>query len=182
MRRERIGIGLPAAVFLLFGLGCGPAAAGEEAEEPQPGPPAATAGEGTVPPAPEGDEAADVSTPLPCPPTGVPDGFGPVAWPAASADERWAIHQTRVAKVRTSQARPVEVCGVRGQVDWLMRLTCPDGSHPFSDPETAHNSRAGNVGPGGRCGTIIDLYVVPCPDRDYEVFMDLYHCAPGESF
>ncbi|NMC70694.1 MAG: hypothetical protein GYA57_11590 [Myxococcales bacterium] len=182
MKRGGFGIGLPAAALVSFGLGCGPAATGEGAREPQPGSSSVLQADGTATPGPEGDETADVSTPLPCPTAGLPDGFGPIAWPAESADERWAIHQTKVAKVRTSQARPVEVCGVMGQVDWLMRLTCPDGSHPFSDPVTAHDSRAGNVGPGGRCGTIIDLYIVPCPDREYEVFMDLYHCAPGESF
>jgi hypothetical protein len=43
-------------------------------------------------------------------------------------------------------------------------------------------SRVGNTGTGGRCGTIIDLYAVPCPDKQYEVYMDMYHCLPGESF
>ncbi|MFO8072433.1 MAG: hypothetical protein R6V85_11220 [Polyangia bacterium] len=29
-----------------------------------------------------------------------------------------------------------------------------------------------------RCGRIVDLYVVPCPEKDYEIYMDMYHCSP----
>ncbi|MBN1771704.1 MAG: hypothetical protein JXB32_10610 [Deltaproteobacteria bacterium] len=173
-------LGVLSVMLVALGLGCGPAAAGEGAREPIPEP-SASGDVGAGPLSGTADEG-DLDTPLPCPVAGGPEGFGPIPWPAETAGERWALHQTNVAKVRSSQARPVEVCGVRGQVDWLMRLTCPDGSRAFSDPETAHNSRAGNVGSGGRCDTIIDLYLVPCPDREYEVYMDLYHCAPGESF
>jgi hypothetical protein len=80
--------------------------------------------------------------------------------------------------VRTSKARPIEVCTVRGQLRWLMAVRCPDGTNPYPNPRAAHGSRAGNVGPGGRCGRIVDRYRVPCADRVYEVYMDLYHCTP----
>ena len=76
---------------------------------------------------------------------------------------------------------PIEVCGVQEQLEWLMGVTCPDGSRPFSDMTAAHDSRAGSMGIGGRCGTMIDQYVVPCPEQSVPVFMDLYHCGPGQS-
>jgi hypothetical protein len=79
-------------------------------------------------------------------------------------------------------AVPVEVCGVEGELRWLVSLTCLDGSPPFGSMEHAHGSRAGSMGEGGRCGAIIDRYQVRCPDRVIEVFMDMYHCGPGESF
>ena len=90
--------------------------------------------------------------------------------------------ETQVASVQSSQARPVEVCGVGGELSWLIKLTCPDGSSPFASTQIAHNARIGNTGAGGRCGTIIDLYSVPCPGQTYEIYMDMYHCPPEESF
>ncbi|MFH1436243.1 MAG: hypothetical protein ABIJ56_11050 [Pseudomonadota bacterium] len=124
----------------------------------------------------------ELNTPLQCPVAPNPMNFGPVLWPAGTADTRWAKNETDVAGVQTSKARPVEVCGIPGQITWLMNVSCPDGKNPYPDGKTAHESRTGNVGSGGRCGTIIDLYVVPCPDREYEVYMDMYQCLPGESF
>ena len=124
----------------------------------------------------------ELNTPLQCPVTPNPMNFGPLVWPAGMADTRWAKNETDVASVQSSAARPVEVCGILGQITWLMSAVCPDGKNPYPDGKAAHMSRAGNVGSGGRCGTIIDLYVVPCPDKQYEVYMDMYQCMPGESF
>mgnify|MGYP000184427269 CR=1 FL=1 len=45
----------------------------------------------------------------------------------------------------------------------------------------AHASRAGNVGPGGRCDSIIDRYEVPCAEKTYAVYVDSYVCLPGTS-
>jgi hypothetical protein len=28
------------------------------------------------------------------------------------------------------------------------------------------------------CGRIVDRYRVPCADRVYDVYLDLYHCTP----
>jgi hypothetical protein len=124
----------------------------------------------------------DISTPLQCPAASDPMDFGPIIWPDGASNRRWMIDETDVADVKSSKERPVDVCGVTGELEWLMRLTCSDGSHPYPDMTTAHESRTGNVGPGGRCGKIIDLYVVPCPDKQYEVYMDMYQCLPGETF
>ena len=124
----------------------------------------------------------ELNTPLQCPVAPNLMNFGPIVWPAGMADTRWAKNETDVAGIQSSTARPVEVCGIPGQITWLMNVVCPDGKNPYPDSKTAHASRVGNVGSGGRCGTIIDLYVVPCLDKKYEVYVDMYQCLPGESF
>ena len=86
-----------------------------------------------------------------------------------------------LSKVQVSNDAPIEVCGVRQQLDWLLEARCADGSAPFLDLETAHAARVGNLGGGGRCGSVIDLYQVRCPEEVYAVYMDLYMCGPGES-
>jgi hypothetical protein len=62
----------------------------------------------------------------------------------------------------------------------IQRLECDDGSHPFSSLGQAQSARVGNVGPTGRCGAIVDQYEVRCPEKTYEIFIDMYHCGPGE--
>lgn len=100
--------------------------------------------------------------------------------PAQLSPEEWAKRRgteaRRFDELMTSKAEPAEACGVEGQIELLMRLTCADGANPFGSFGEAHGSRAGNVGPGGACGHIIDLYRVPCPEQTYEVFIDLYVC------
>ena len=101
-----------------------------------------------------------------------------IVWRPDALGQRRYSTETDLTKVHSSKAEPVEVCGVREQLRWLLMSVCPDGSHPFSDNRVAHSSRVGNVGPGGRCGvTIVDLYRVPCKDKVYMVYMDLYNCV-----
>ena len=132
------------------------------------------------PPGQPGADSGDIDSPLPCPVDPAELAFGAVPWPADQAHTRWGFGESEAAKVRTSMARPIEVCGVRGQLNWLLALTCQDGSHPFASGDVAHGARIGSMGSGGRCGTIIDAYGVPCPEGTYEIHMDLYHCAEGE--
>jgi len=109
-----------------------------------------------------------------------PEGmFGPVV--IADRSQRYGANITALASAQTSKAQPIEVCGVPEQLQWLTSARCADGSVPFSSPGDAHAARSGSVGEGGRCGSIIDLYLVPCPEETYNVFMDLYVCAPGQS-
>jgi hypothetical protein len=109
------------------------------------------------------------------------DQFGPVALTGPQATGRYGHGSTRFDQVMTSKQRPVEVCGPAGELDWLFATACADGSHPFADRAAAHAARKGSVGGGGRCGSIIDDYAVPCPEKTYEVFLDMYMCGPGES-
>lgn len=109
------------------------------------------------------------------------DVYAPVA---VSADE-WAHRKGAGVRffreVQSTKDDPVEVCGIPAEMTWLLDLVCQDGSNPYGGSyERAHASRAGNVGAGGVCGSIIDLYEVPCPEGTYEIYMDAYVCpAPA---
>ena len=82
-----------------------------------------------------------------------------------------------------SKAQPIEVCGVKGETAYLTRVTCADGSNPFGgNRQRAHASRTGSIGSGGLCGSIVDLYEVPCPEGSVQVFMDMYLCGPSDAF
>lgn len=109
------------------------------------------------------------------------DQFGAVTLTAEQATGRYGHGSLRFDQVITSKERAVEVCGPAGELDWLFASSCADGSHPFADRASAHAARKGSVGGGGRCGSIIDDYSVPCPEKTYEIFMDMYMCGPGES-
>jgi hypothetical protein len=108
------------------------------------------------------------------------------------ADEARARHghgATKFSAAPTTKEKPIEVCGVDGQLEWLVTVTCDDGTQPFTGPggpgeamDRAHSARRGSVGPGGRCQSPIDIYEVTCPERTYEVHMDMYMCGPDESF
>ena len=143
----------------------------------------------TAPPASEAPPAADTAAPPADQPswsdTSVcaqrSDQFGPITLTAQQATGRYGHGSTRFDQVMSSKERPVEVCGPPGELDWLFATSCADGSHPFADRSSAHAARRGSVGGGGRCGSIIDDYVVPCPEKTYEIFMDMYMCGPGES-
>lgn len=111
------------------------------------------------------------------------DGNAPVGMPADEFAKRKAAMVTRYSQATSTKEEPIEVCGIwdqGGQVDWLLSLTCDDGSHPFNGIHQAHASRAGNVGAGGRCGSIIDLYEVPCPEGTYSIYIDAYVCPLAE--
>ncbi len=106
--------------------------------------------------------------------------IAPVIWDDETGHLRWWIGERVLDEVKSSKEKPVEVCGVRGQLQWLMNAVCPDGKRPFSSLVEAHQSRTGSVGQGGRCGKIVDLYRVPCETQVYEVYMSLYHCTRSE--
>jgi hypothetical protein len=71
------------------------------------------------------------------------------------------------------------VCGVPAELAYLMRVTCSDGSHPFPDRATAVTTGLGAVGPGGRCGRVVDHFVAPCAEHGYDIYMDPYRCPAG---
>ena len=81
------------------------------------------------------------------------------------------------SSLTTNKERPLEECGIPATLKKLVALRCDDGSNPFKqDIHTAHASRRGSIGPGGLCGSVIDVYEVGCPGRMYEVFADSYVC------
>jgi hypothetical protein len=96
--------------------------------------------------------------------------------PAADFARRNGAGVARYRDAKSSKAQPIEMCGISGGIAWLTGLACDDGSHPVASRDDAEQVRAGNVGAGGRCGSIIDLYKVSCPERTYEVYVDGYIC------
>lgn len=103
--------------------------------------------------------------------------FGPVFLDSRQYEVRTGADAKSFATLVTTKEKPLEDCGIPAVLEKLAWLRCNDGSNPFGGKSrAAHASRSGNVGPGGRCDSIIDLYVVPCPEAKYEVFADSYVC------
>ena len=82
---------------------------------------------------------------------------------------------------------PIQVCGLEGELRYLTRLVCADGSKPWgNDMQKAHKARNGStMAKSPWCakdevGMPVDIYEVPCPEKKYEVFIDMYSCGPGE--
>ena len=99
-----------------------------------------------------------------------------VGIPKAEWDHRNGAGVTKFHDARSTKDDPVETCGVPAATTWLTSLRCDDGSQPIKDVSDAENARTGNLGGGGRCRSFIDHYVVPCPERSYEIFVDAYVC------
>ena len=154
-KQKRVAL---AAILVAF-CGCAPAA-------PSTPPPKTVASAGT-----EGGARSAASCPR--------DGdFGPVLLPQQEYEARNGADAKSFATLITSKEKPLEECGIPPVLEKLAWLRCNDGSNPFGGKSrVAHASRSGNVGPGGRCDSIIDLYVVPCPEAKYEVFADSYVCG-----
>ncbi len=124
------------------------------------------------------DPGAELKPP-PCPSSGE-ISINPIIWSDSAGKLRWWHEERVLEEVKSSKEKPVEVCGVKGQLQWLMKAYCADGKHPFRSLREAHKSRVGSIGEGGRCGKIVDLYRVPCETKVYEVYMSLYHCTESE--
>lgn len=112
-----------------------------------------------------------------------PQDFGPVLVTATQYANRYAANASKFSEVASTKERPAEVCGIGTGVELIATLTCDDGTNPYKgDRMAAHSSRAGNVGPGGRCGSIIDHYPVVCPEGSYDIYIDSYMCADLAAF
>jgi hypothetical protein len=105
------------------------------------------------------------------------DMFGPVFLDSRQYQARTGNDAKSFATLVTTKEKPLEECGIPPVLEKLAWLRCNDGSNPFDGKSrAAHASRRGSIGPGGRCDSIIDVYVVPCPEAQYEVFADSYVC------
>jgi hypothetical protein len=112
-----------------------------------------------------------------------PEDFGPVIVTTMQYAQRYAAMASKFSAVASTLEQPAEVCGIAAGIELMATLTCDDGRNPFGgDRQAAHSSRVGNVGPGGRCGSIIDHYVAPCPEGAFDIFIDSYICADAAAF
>lgn len=110
-----------------------------------------------------------------------PEHLGkPVGVSAADYANRKGATTTRFSQHASTAETPIEVCGISSQMQWLLAATCDNGEKPFRSYEHAHSARVRNVGGGGRCGSIIDLYAVSCPEATYEIYLDAYICPNPE--
>lgn len=103
-----------------------------------------------------------------------------VGIPRSEWERRNGAGVTTFRDARSTELAPIEMCGVAAANEWLTTLRCDDGSQPIEDHRDAEDTRSGNIGPGGRCRSIIDRYVVLCPERRYEIFIDAYICPRPE--
>ncbi len=164
-----------ARLALVF-VACTLVAAACRRDEPSSPPGDASAG-AIVPPEQEGRALE----PIDC--SARPEQFGPVIVSASHYAARHAATASKFSEVQSSASQPAEVCGVGAGIELIATLTCDDGTNPFKgDRGAAHAARAGNVGPGGRCGSIIDLYPVTCPEGTFEIYIDSYVCADLAAF
>jgi len=108
--------------------------------------------------------------------------FGPIQLPADRYARRHGARVTDLAQLKTSKDRPVEVCHVRGEHEWLLAARCADGTAPLKSPAAVVQARVGSAGNGGRCRSALDLYKVACPEATYEVYMDMFVCLAGSEF
>lgn len=100
----------------------------------------------------------------------------PVGIPEREWQHRNGADVTRVSEAKSTKALPIEMCGIAAANTWLTSLRCDDGSQPLKDRADAEHARAGNVGKGGRCESIIDRYAVVCGGTSHEIFIDAYVC------
>jgi hypothetical protein len=89
--------------------------------------------------------------------------------------DRVVRHARKYSEIKSSKHQPVELCGIPTENEWVVALACDDGSQPLRD-KSGETARVGNVGEGGRCNSVIDLYRVKCPEATYDIFLDGYVC------
>jgi len=106
------------------------------------------------------------------------DLFGPSHARQHVFDTRYGVGAANFSQVPTTPSAPIEACGLDAALFTLSDLRCDAGERPYNNRQGAHRSRRGSIGAGGRCGAIIDLYEVPCPEKTYEVHVDMYFCGP----
>jgi hypothetical protein len=103
-----------------------------------------------------------------------------VGMPVDEWQRRKGADVTKFSQASSTKDAPIEVCGIPAENEWLAATACDDGSTPIHDHHEAEVARVGNVGRGGRCGSIVDLYRVKCPEATYDIYLDGYVCPRSE--
>ncbi|HEV7556672.1 MAG TPA: hypothetical protein VGO00_14505 [Kofleriaceae bacterium] len=104
-----------------------------------------------------------------------PMTIGAAGIPKAEWDKRNGAGVTAFKNAKSSKDKPIEMCGIPTENQWLTTLQCGDGSKPVTRANV-ETWRKGSLGTGGRCGSIIDLYSVKCPEASYDIYIDAYVC------
>jgi hypothetical protein len=178
------------ATFSVILVACGPPAGDQPALTPASivtVPPPAPAPDPTVPPAPPPADPKPVEPPPATNLCARKDQFGPVRLDEAAWESRPFKGAKHFEDVASSKDNPVLACGAAHSYALINELTCKvDDQSPLQQQKQkggAQRARVGNVGPGGKCGNIIDLYRVKCPDgSEHDIFIDMYWCPGGQEF
>ncbi|MFT6146293.1 MAG: hypothetical protein ACJAZO_002313 [Myxococcota bacterium] len=110
-----------------------------------------------------------------------PLSYGPVRFADENVDKRRGLP----ASLQDYRAAPytIETCSTAAHYAYLTTLACPNGAPAFMSQDAVYDSRQGQATDRqGRCGTIVDLYTVPCVGGPIDVYMDGYYCTVDESF
>jgi hypothetical protein len=103
-------------------------------------------------------------------------GTGPVLVDAATYAKRRGVNAKRFSDIATTVDQPIEVCGIDGEVAWMLAMRCNDGSTPYKSGTVVNTSRDPWFGEGGSCHSVLDRYTVACPEQTYQVHIDRYIC------
>ena len=96
-------------------------------------------------------------------------------------DSRPSVDETQLIDLNSSKEQPVKMCGANDSYAFVAQLRCEDGA-VHNRARQPQRARVGNVGPGGQCDNIIDLYRVRCSDGNtHEIFIDMYWCPLGRT-
>ena len=124
--------------------------------------------------------ASPAAPPPPPPLPAVDCASGPATGKLALSTEEYESRNGKgvhaLDQLDSSLVRPVEICGVPAQHQFLLASTCADGSRPFATVRDVLRARVASMDTGGRCGKIIDRYAVKCPERTHDIYMDAYFC------
>jgi hypothetical protein len=104
------------------------------------------------------------------------EGATPVLVDKGMYEKRRGINVTKFADITTSDKEPIEVCGIDGEVEWMLRAKCKGGSSPYASGDDVNASRDSYMSRGGRCNSILDRYTVKCPEATYTIHIDRYFC------
>jgi hypothetical protein len=108
------------------------------------------------------------------------EGTAPILVDDATWQARRGVLAKRFADVRTSVEEPVEVCGIEGEIEWMMAVQCNDGSQAYGTMAEVNDGRDSWLDRGGRCNSVLDRYTVTCPEATYTIHVDRYLCPETE--
>lgn len=106
------------------------------------------------------------------------------------ASERYGLGLAALASTIATETRPIETCGAAGELRWLTKARCADGSNPYGGRQRiAHGFRRRAVNylttapPAvAVCHPVYDVYEARCPEGVFAIWMDMDFCGPGENW
>lgn len=108
------------------------------------------------------------------------EGTAAILVDEATWQARRGVQAKRFADVQTSVEEPVEVCGIEGEIEWMMAVKCNDGSNPYGTMAEVNEGRDSWLDRGGQCNSVLDRYTVSCPEATYTIHVDRYLCPKTE--